>query len=137
MAASMPTVASEKNISNSSLPTPIQTQQTQSASDSAVMSQSADADDFETYVANRTEELRQLAMTDDPNSLATILSELDNREPRIRKAALDAAVQFGSRDAIPSLQEAIRHTDDPQEKVNLQNAIDFLKLPTMGEITTR
>src|ERR1700733_14210323 len=64
MAASMPTVASEKNISNSSLPTPIQTQQTQSASDSAVMSQSADADDFETYVANRTEELRQLAMTD-------------------------------------------------------------------------
>src|ERR1051325_4278405 len=50
------------------------------------------------YVESRTDELMDLAMTDDPASLDTILSELTNRDPDIRKAALQASIQFGSRD---------------------------------------
>jgi hypothetical protein len=96
---------------------------------------SADAQngDYEVYVANRVTELEKLGMTDDPNSLAEIESEFDNRDPRIQKAAVAAAVQFGSRDAIPALQEAYQHLDDPGQKVNIQKAIDFLKLPSLGE----
>ena len=89
--------------------------------------------DYEVYVVNRTAELENLGMTDDPNSLAEIESELDNRDPRIQKAAVAATVQFGSRDAIPALQDAYRHFDDPEQKVNIQKAIDFLELPTMAE----
>ena len=88
---------------------------------------------YEVYVVNRTSELENLGMADDPNSLAEIESELDNRDPRIQKAAVAAAVQFGSRDAIPALQDAYRHFDDPEQKVNIQKAIDFLELPTMAE----
>ena len=88
---------------------------------------------YEVYVVNRTSELENLGMTDDPNSLAEIESELDNRDQQIQKAAVAAAVQFGSRDAIPALQDAYRHFDDPEQKVNIQKAIDFLELPTMAE----
>jgi hypothetical protein len=93
----------------------------------------AENTDYEVYVVNRISELQNLGMTDDPNSLAEIESELDNRDQQIQKAAVAAAVQFGSRDAIPALQDAYRHFDDPEQKVNIQKAIDFLELPTMAE----
>ncbi len=87
----------------------------------------------EDYVSNRISELEDLGMTDDPHSLAEIESEFDNRDPRIQKAAVAAAIQFGSRDAIPALQDAYRHFDDPEQKLNIQKAIDFLELPSMAE----
>ena len=88
---------------------------------------------YQDYSRDRAEELNDLAMTGDPNSLTIIESELDNRDPRIQEAAVEAAVQFGSRDAIPSLEAAFWHTDDPEQKLKIQEAIDFLKLPTPDE----
>src|SRR6266850_8339281 len=73
----------------------------------------------EAYVAGRVAELADLAMENDAASLDTILSELTNRDPEIRKAAREAAVQFGSRDAIPKLAEAALQTDDAHEKAAL------------------
>jgi hypothetical protein len=96
-------------------------------------SANAENGDYEVYVVNRITELENLGMANDPNSLAEIESEFDNRDPRIQTAAVAAAVQFGSRDAIPALQDAYRHFDDPGQKINIQKAIDFLKLPTLGE----
>jgi hypothetical protein len=86
------------------------------------------------YVEKRTAELMDIAMTDDRTNLDTILSELSNRDPEIRKAALEATIQFGSRDAIPKLTDAISQTDDPNEKAALADAIEFLKLPSLTEI---
>ena len=88
---------------------------------------------YEDYVNQRTVELEDLGMTGDSNSLITIESELDSRDPRIQAAAVSAAIQFGSRDAIPALRDAYGHTDDPAQKLNLQKAIDFLELPTESE----
>jgi hypothetical protein len=85
------------------------------------------------YVDARTAELMDLGMNDDAQSLNTILSELNNRDPEIRKAAVEATVQFGSRDAIPNLMDAAAQTDDPQEKAEIMEAIQFLKLPTLSE----
>ena len=85
------------------------------------------------YVDARTAELMDLGMNDDSQSLNTILSELSNRDPEIRKAAVEATVQFGSRDAIPNLTDAAAQTDDPQEKAEIMEAIQFLKLPTLSE----
>jgi hypothetical protein len=80
-------------------------------------------------ISQRTAQLNQLAFSGEPRALRTILAELTNQDPAIRKAALRAAIDFGSQDAIPDLQNAIAWLDDPQEKVALQKAIDFLQLP--------
>jgi hypothetical protein len=86
--------------------------------------------DHATTVANRIAELNRLAMTSDSRSLDTILSELSNRDPAIRMAAVSASIDFGSRDAIPALQNALGWTDELKEKVEIQRAIDFLQLPS-------
>jgi HEAT repeats len=96
--------------------------------------QPATEDARQAYVEKRSAELMDIAMTDDRTNLDTILSELSNRDPEIRKAALEAAIQFGSRDAIPKLSDAISQTDDPNEKAALADAIEFLKLPSLTEI---
>jgi len=66
-----------------------------------------------------------VAMTDDRANLDIILSELNNRDPEIRKAALEATIQFGSRDAIPKMADAASQTDDPSEKAAIADAIEF------------
>ena len=88
--------------------------------------------DHQTYVIQRRAELINLGASDDPANLKIILSEMENPEPELRKAALDAAVQFGSKDAIPTLQNEINWATDPQEKVDIQKAIDYLQLPSFG-----
>jgi HEAT repeat protein len=72
-----------------------------------------------------------LGMAEDTSSLTTILSELTNRDPSIRKAAIDAAIQFGSRDAIPSLKEASLQSEDPEEKIAIREAIKSLSSPSL------
>jgi hypothetical protein len=93
---------------------------------------SADAAN-EMDVAARIAELERLGMTDESNSLLMIESDFDSREPRIQEAAVAAAVQFGSRDAIPALQYVYLQFDDPEQKLNIQKAIGLLELPSMGE----
>ena len=88
----------------------------------------------QTYVEKRIEELTDLAMNDDSGSLDTILSELTNRDPQIRKAALEATIQFGSRDAIPKLMDTVSQIDEPKEKADILEAIEFLKLPSASEV---
>ncbi|PWU20255.1 MAG: hypothetical protein C5B50_04410 [Verrucomicrobia bacterium] len=88
----------------------------------------------QTYVENRITELDELGRNDDRASLDAILGELNNRDPEIREAARNAAIQFGSRDAIPKLEDAIAQTDDPHEKAALADAIEFLKLPSITEL---
>ena len=93
-------------------------------------------ENHEDYVNRRIAELEDLGLTGDASSLINIESELDNRDPRIQAAAVSAAIQFGSRDAIPALREAYDHTDDPTLKLRLQKAIEFLELPTESETTS-
>jgi len=105
-----------------------------SGTPSATNSTASAEDAHQAYVEQRTAELMDIAMTDDRANLDTILSELNNRDPEIRKAALEAAIQFGSRDAIPKMADAASQTDDPSEKAAIADAIEFLKLPSLTEI---
>jgi hypothetical protein len=84
-------------------------------------------------VENRTSELMELAMGDDTNDLHTILSELNNADPEIRQAALDATIQFGSTNAIPALESAALWNENAEEKQQIADAIEFLKLPQLGD----
>lgn len=85
-------------------------------------------------VETRATELMRLAMNDDAASLESILKELRNPNRNIRDAALQATIQFGSRDAIPSLNESAQRAEDDSEKKQLLAAIEFLKLPSLTEV---
>ncbi len=83
-------------------------------------------------VENQIAELESLSRNDDSASLDRILLSLNDPDPEIRATAVDAAIQFGSADAIPALQAANAKTEIPLEKVKLQAAIEFLALPPLA-----
>jgi hypothetical protein len=80
-------------------------------------------------IDKETDRLSSWGMNDDSASLSNILADLANPEKAIRAAAVEAAKQFGSTNAIPALKAAVNDTDDTQEKIALLEAADFLSLP--------
>jgi hypothetical protein len=90
----------------------------------------------EAYVAERVNQLMDLALDNQPASLEIILSELTNRDPEIRQAAVQAAMQFDSREAIPRLREVLEQTEDTAEKAAITQAIEFLEIPTPSDAAT-
>lgn len=82
-------------------------------------------------------ELIELGARNDPESLQKILVRLRDSKPEIRAAALEATIQFGSRDAIPFLKELAAETEDAHEKVALLDAVEFLELPSFREVRDR
>jgi HEAT repeat protein len=68
-------------------------------------------------------------MNDDPASLSNILADLTNPEKEIRDAAIEAAKQFGSTNAIPTLKAVAANTTDTEEQIALLEAANFLSLP--------
>lgn len=77
-------------------------------------------------------QLIDLSASDNPANLKLILTQLENQNPDIRQAALNATIQFNSKDAIPTLQNEMNWATDPEEKVSIKKAIDFLSLPSFG-----
>jgi HEAT repeats len=77
--------------------------------------------------------LQELSMNNDPASLADILADLSSPEKEIRSAAIEAARQFGSPSAIPTLKTAAASTTDPEEQASLLAAADYLSLPSFGD----
>jgi hypothetical protein len=89
--------------------------------------------DPEAAVNQRLEELGRLALMNDTASRDTLLLELHNPDWRIRAEALEALVQFGDRSVIPQLEEMAAQTQDPLEKQAIQEAVQYLKLPSLTE----
>jgi hypothetical protein len=131
--ASATTQPSDALASAKTDPTPV-VASPKNSTQSEIQPTNSSADAHQAYVEQRSTQLMDIAMTDDRANLDTILSEMSNRDPEIRKAALEATIQFGSRDAIPKLADAISQTDDPNEKAAIADAIEFLKLPSLTEI---
>jgi LAS superfamily LD-carboxypeptidase LdcB len=104
---------------------------------SATATNTARTPQHDAAIRARVTQLGQLAMRNDPASLQTILSELTNSTKAIRQAALEATVQYGSRDAIPKLQEIAAATEDQKEKAAILEAAEFLQLPSLSELGRR
>ena len=81
------------------------------------------------FIAERKAELYQMGISQKPGSLPAILARLHDANPEIREAAVTATMDFGSKDAIPTLRNELAWAEDPREKADLQQAIDFLQLP--------
>ena len=95
------------------------------------------AEQHEKDIAAETERLDQLAASDDPADLRPILADLTSPDKDIRAAAIEAVKQFGSRDAIPTLQNLAANTTDVEEKAALLEAADFLALPSLSELASQ
>jgi HEAT repeat protein len=87
----------------------------------------------QTAIDAETDRLQEWSVNDDPASLSNILADLTNPDKEIRVAAIEAARQFGSADAIPALKAAADATDDLQEKNDDLQAADFLSLPGISD----
>lgn len=85
-------------------------------------------------IAAKIATLEEIATRDDADAFQTIMTELTNASPEIREAALEATIQFGSREAIPVLQELAAKTENAREKVEILDAIEFLELPPFSEV---
>ena len=89
--------------------------------------------EHEAWVHYKADELVKLSWKNDSGSLKQILAELENPEPEIRTAALQAAANFGSRDAIPYLESLVATSTDAEEKIALIQTAEQLKMPTASE----
>jgi hypothetical protein len=78
--------------------------------------------------------LFQAGMSDNPDDLTVILADLSSPEKEIREAAIQAAKQFGSTNAIPTLQAAAATATNPREQAELLEAADFIALPSVGSL---
>ncbi len=78
-----------------------------------------------------TDRLQQWSMNDDPESLSNILADLTSPEKEVREAAIEAAEQFGSTNAIPALKALAANTTDTEEQIALLEAANFLSLPSV------
>jgi hypothetical protein len=85
------------------------------------------AADHAEYVTKRNAELYQMGVSQNPAALHTILTELHNPDPAIRSTALTATMDFGSKDAVPTLKREMTWAEDPHDKLEIQKAIDFLQ----------
>jgi hypothetical protein len=77
------------------------------------------------------EDLEELAMKDDAESLKKILAALTHSDSDIREAARDAAVQFGDASAAARLRAVAANTADAEEKEELLEAAEFIELPPL------
>jgi HEAT repeat protein len=83
-----------------------------------------------------TDRLQQWSMNDDPASLSNILADLTNPEKEVREAAIEAAEQFGSTNAIPTLKDLAAKTTDTEEQSALLEAAHFISLPSIFSTTS-
>jgi hypothetical protein len=85
------------------------------------------------WITSQVHEIERLAWFDDPESLAKILAELRSPVAEVREAALNATVTSGSRAAVPYLKRLSAETEDPAQRKAVDEAIDYLNLPTLVE----
>lgn len=75
----------------------------------------------------------ELSMKSDADSLNSLLMGMQNLDKGVRRAALEAVVQFDDRSAIPKLQEIASQTEDTGEKKAIEEAIEYINLPSLME----
>src|SRR5262245_983536 len=77
------------------------------------------------------ERLNQLSMKNDPASLPAILAALTDANREVREAAREATMQVADSNAIPVLKQASEMVDDPEEKIEFLEAMQFLSVPPL------
>jgi hypothetical protein len=90
------------------------------------------AEEREAAIDAEADRLQEWSMSGDPAALTNILADLSHPEREVREAAIEAAEQFGSTNAIPALKAAAASTADTGEQIALLEAAQFLSLPPLN-----
>ena len=95
------------------------------------------AEDREARVEKDLDALRDaLAGTPgNPESLVTIADRLLSPDAQVRKSAVVTASHLGDTNILPYLTGVLPNIEDPREKADIMDAIDYLKLLMSGEAT--
>lgn len=96
----------------------------------AVVKKTPTPEEQQTAIDAETDRLSTWAMNDDPQSLSNILNDLTSPEKEIRMAAIEAAKQFESTNAIPVLNAAAANAADNEEAIAMLKAAEWLALPS-------
>ena len=113
---------------------PLPTPPPQVSTSAPVVTRALSPQEHEAVVDAEVERLSNWAMNNDPQSLSNIVNDLVSPEKDIRVAAINAAKQFESPDAIPALKAAAAvavNAGNGQEAVDMLEAADWLALPTV------
>lgn len=83
-------------------------------------------------VVRELDQVRELQATGagDEKVVALLVARVSHTEPQVREAAIAALVQLNDTNAIPGLEQALGLTQDTRDKAALQQAIEYLKLPS-------
>lgn len=77
------------------------------------------------------------AFVDGGDDVGVVVSaKLSHPDKRVRQSAVATLVKLDDRAVIPDLQRALDLAGDPEEKTNIQAAIDFLSLPSYNELVS-
>jgi len=87
----------------------------------------------EERIQKRADEFMVLASLNDPKAHQKIVDALYDSDRAIRKTALDALEQANDRSVIPDMQKVADQTDDRDDKQAIEDAIEFIKLPSLTE----
>lgn len=93
-----------------------------------------EAEALEKIVDAKLALLQDLSTKSDRTSMEAILAEIKSPYPEVRAEAVEAIIQFRSRDAIPDLRDLAAQAEDPEEKAAILEAVEFLQLPTLSEL---
>jgi hypothetical protein len=96
-----------------------------------VVSNPMTPEEHQAAVDAEVERLQDLSANNDAASLTAILNDLTSPDKTVRLAAIEAAKQFGSADAIPTLKADAATAQDPEEQTAMLEAADILSLPDM------
>lgn len=88
----------------------------------------------EKYVEKRSDEFMSFAALNDSKAHQKIVNALYDSDRAIRQAALDALEQSDDRSVIPDMQKVADQTDDPDDKQAIEDAIDFIQLPSLSDV---
>jgi len=75
------------------------------------------------------EKMHDAAVTYDPAELPVIRPHLENPDPELRAAAVEAMIILGDSSAGPMLREAALKLTAPEEILKMQQAADYIELP--------
>jgi hypothetical protein len=69
-----------------------------------------------------------------PEKTESVYAALSHPNDAVREGALDAIIQYMGRESIPRLQAAVATARTDEEKARLNEAIEFIGLPTLSEM---
>ena len=110
-------------------PAPVSTPAPAPAPMPAVVANPLTPEERQAAIEVEEQRLSEWQSNKDPQSLSNILADLASPEHEIRLAAIEAAKQFDSTDAIPVLKAMAAQTQDNQDAIAMLQAADFLAIP--------